>query len=53
MLFSVARFAQLVGAFATLTSFVNAIDTIEISGRHFVNSATGEKVCLLTRFILI
>jgi len=44
MLFSVARFAQLTSAFAALTSVVSAIDTITISGRHFVNSANGQKV---------
>jgi hypothetical protein len=44
MLFSVTRFAQISGAFAALTTFVGAIDTITISGRHFVNSANGEKV---------
>ena len=45
MLFSVARFVQITGAFAVLTSLVNAIDTITISGRHFVNSVNGEKAC--------
>ena len=44
MLFSVSRLAQIVGAFATLSSLVNAIDTITIKGRHFVNSRTGETV---------
>jgi hypothetical protein len=53
MLFSVARFAQIIGAFATLTSFVNAIDTITISGRHFVDSVNGEKVCQASQPALI
>jgi hypothetical protein len=44
MLFSVSRLAQIVGAFATLSSLVNAIDTITVKGRHFVNSKTGEPV---------
>ena len=30
--------------FVVLSSLVNAIDTITIKGRHFVNSRTGEDV---------
>jgi hypothetical protein len=44
MLFSISRLAQFIGAVVSFTSFVGAIDTITISGRHFVNSKTGEKV---------
>jgi len=43
-MFSVIRFAQLLTAFVVLSSLVNAIDTITIKGRHFVNSRTGEDV---------
>ena len=52
-MFSVSRLAQLIAAAITFTSFVVAIDTITISGRHFVNSNTGEKVCLSSLFVLI
>ena len=43
-MFSVSRLAQFISAVVSFTSFVGAIDTITISGRHFVNSKTGEKV---------
>ena len=52
-MFSVARFLQIIGAFAALTSLVNAIDTITTSGRHFVNSVNGEKVCQTSQLALI
>ena len=44
MFFSVSRLAQFIGAIVIFSSFVGAIDTITISGRHFVDSKTGEKV---------
>jgi uncharacterized membrane protein len=52
MFFSVTRFAQLLGVFATLFSFVNAIDTLTVKGRHFVNSRTGEIVMLQHKKLL-
>jgi hypothetical protein len=52
MFFSAARFVQIICAFAALTSLVNAIDTITTSGRHFVNSVNGEKVCQTSQLAL-
>jgi predicted lysophospholipase L1 biosynthesis ABC-type transport system permease subunit len=46
MVFSINRFAQLLAVLVGLASLVNAIDTITIKGRHFVNSRTGEIVLL-------
>jgi len=48
--FSVNRFTQLLGVFATIFSFANGIDTITTKGRHFVNSNTGDIVHIPREF---
>jgi hypothetical protein len=44
MIFTVSRLTQFLGAFASLSAFANAIDTITVKDRHFVNSKTGATV---------
>jgi hypothetical protein len=43
-MFAVSRLAQFLGAFVAFCALANAIDTIAIKDRHFVNSRTGENV---------